>query len=55
MGLEIPFSVETDVFGHTQEVELKANGKNIIVTDLNKVCEQFIIISSFFLKVLTGN
>ncbi|XP_065646251.1 E3 ubiquitin-protein ligase HACE1 isoform X3 [Hydra vulgaris] len=38
LGLEIPFSVETDVFGQTQEVELKSNGKNIIVTDLNK-CE----------------
>lgn len=36
LGLDITFAVETDVFGQTQEVELKQNGKSIIVTDKNK-------------------
>jgi len=35
--LEIPFSVETAVFGEIQEVELIPDGKNILVNDHNKV------------------
>lgn len=37
MGLDIPFSVETTVFGEIKEVELKPNGKDIFVNDTNKV------------------
>lgn len=29
--------METDVFGQTQEVKLKEDGNNILVTDENKV------------------
>lgn len=36
LGLDITFSVETDVFGQTQEVKLKEDGNNILVTDENK-------------------
>lgn len=35
--MDITFSVETDVFGQTQEVKLKEDGNNILVTDENKV------------------
>ncbi|XP_078681334.1 E3 ubiquitin-protein ligase HACE1-like [Branchiostoma floridae x Branchiostoma belcheri] len=36
LGLELTFSVETDVFGAMEEVELKPDGKNIQVTEANK-------------------
>ena len=38
LGLELTFSVETDVFGVTEMLELKPNGSNLTVTDANKVC-----------------
>ena len=37
LGLELTFSVETDVFGATEMFELKPGGSSIIVTDFNKV------------------
>lgn len=36
LGLDLTFSVETDVFGMMQEVELKPNGQRILVTESNK-------------------
>ena len=37
LGLELTFSVETDVFGATQAIELKPEGSKVTVTDANKV------------------
>lgn len=37
LGLELTFSVETDVFGATEMIELKSGGSSTIVTDENKV------------------
>ena len=37
LGLDLTFSVETDVFGVLQEVELKPGGRRIPVTEHNKV------------------
>ena len=37
LGLELTFSVETDVFGAMQEVDLKPGGSSIAVTEENKV------------------
>lgn len=34
-GLELTFSVETDVFGSMQEIELKPRGAKIPVTEVN--------------------
>ncbi|XP_065829938.1 E3 ubiquitin-protein ligase HACE1-like isoform X2 [Oscarella lobularis] len=36
LGLELTFSVETDVFGAMQEVDLKPGGSSIAVTEENK-------------------
>lgn len=36
LGLDLTFSVETDVFGVMQEVELKAGGSRVLVTEQNK-------------------
>jgi E3 ubiquitin-protein ligase HACE1 len=36
LGLDLTFAVETDVFGTMQEVELKAGGSRIPVTEENK-------------------
>ncbi|XP_071113082.1 E3 ubiquitin-protein ligase HACE1-like isoform X2 [Haliotis cracherodii] len=36
LGLDLTFSVETDVFGVLQEVDLKPGGSRILVTDANK-------------------
>ncbi|XP_052090205.1 E3 ubiquitin-protein ligase HACE1-like [Mytilus californianus] len=36
LGLDLTFSVETDVFGVMQEVELKPGGSHITVTEENK-------------------
>lgn len=36
LGLDLTFSVETDVFGFNEEVELKPGGKRILVTEKNK-------------------
>ncbi|XP_064396022.1 E3 ubiquitin-protein ligase HACE1-like [Halichondria panicea] len=36
LGLELTFSVETDVFGATEQIELKPGGSGITVTDENK-------------------
>lgn len=38
LGLELSFSVETDVFGAMEEVPLKPGGSSILVTQDNKVC-----------------
>ncbi len=38
LGLELNFSVETDVFGATEMYELKPGGSSLTVTDDNKVC-----------------
>ena len=38
LGLDLTFSVETDVFGVMQEVELKPGGSKITVDESNKVC-----------------
>ena len=40
LELELTFSVETDVFGATELLELKPNGSAITVTDANKVKRQ---------------
>lgn len=37
LGLDLSFSVETDVFGVMQEVDLKSGGSKIPVTEQNKV------------------
>ena len=37
LDLELTFSVETDVFGTTEMIELKPGGSSITVTDSNKV------------------
>ena len=37
LALELTFSVETDVFGTTEMIELKPRGSSITVTDANKV------------------
>lgn len=37
LGLELTFSVETDVFGAMEEVPLKPGGTTILVTQDNKV------------------
>ena len=37
LDLELTFSLETDVFGATQAIELKTSGSKITVTDANKV------------------
>lgn len=37
LGLELTFSVETDVFGAMAEVPLKPGGTTILVTQDNKV------------------
>lgn len=37
LGLELTFSVETDVFGAMEEVPLKPGGISILVTQDNKV------------------
>lgn len=39
LGLELTFSVETDVFGAMEEVPLKPGGTSIIVTQDNKVSQ----------------
>lgn len=36
LGLDLTFSVETDVFGMMQEVELKPDGRKMLVTETNK-------------------
>ena len=38
LGLDLTFAVETDVFGTMQEVELKAGGSRMSVTEDNKAC-----------------
>lgn len=40
LGLELTFSVETDVFGAMEEVPLKPVGASILVTQENKVSIQ---------------
>lgn len=35
--MEIPFSMESSVFGEIQEVELIPDGKSVLVNDSNKV------------------
>ncbi len=39
LGLELTFSVETDVFGAMEEVPLKPGGTSILVTQDNKVSQ----------------
>lgn len=39
LGLELTFSVETDVFGAMEEVPLKPGGTSILVTQDNKVSD----------------
>ena len=48
MGLEIPFCVETSVFGEIQEVDLKPDGSTIFVNDANKVRSD--VLKSLFIK-----
>lgn len=50
LGLELTFSVETDVFGAMEEVPLKPGGTTILVTQDNKVrhCELGFLIRLFF-------
>lgn len=40
LGLELTFSVETDVFGAMEEVPLKPGGASILVTQENKVSDE---------------
>ena len=37
IGLDLTFCVETDVFGVMEEMELKAGGSSLPVTEKNKV------------------
>merc|ERR1711973_243896 len=37
LGYEINFSIDTEKFGETRTVDLKPNGRNIPVTDENKL------------------
>ena len=37
LGLELTFSLETDMFGMAEVLELKPGGNSIEVTDANKV------------------
>lgn len=50
LGLELTFSVETDVFGAMEEVPLKPGGGSILVTQNNKVSIQ--IFTSVILKMV---
>lgn len=50
LGLELTFSVETDVFGAMEEVPLKPGGGSILVTQNNKVSIQ--IFTSFIPKMV---
>ena len=36
--LELSFSLDTDMFGTTEVIELRPGGNSISVTDANKVC-----------------
>lgn len=44
LDLDLTFAVETDVFGAAEERELLENGKNISVSDNNKVYTLCILI-----------
>lgn len=50
LGLELTFSVETDVFGAMEEVPLKPGGASIIVTQENKVSHWGLRLSGVILK-----
>lgn len=50
LGLELTFSVETDVFGAMEEVPLKPGGASIIVTQENKVSHLELCLSGEILK-----
>lgn len=50
LGLELTFSVETDVFGAMEEVPLKPGGASIIVTQENKVSHLGLHLSGVILK-----
>lgn len=50
LGLELTFSVETDVFGAMEEVPLKPGGASIIVTQENKVSHLELCLSGVILK-----
>lgn len=50
LGLELTFSVETDVFGAMEEVPLKPGGASIIVTQENKVSHLGLCLSGVILK-----
>ena len=39
--LELTFSLDTDMFGTTEVIELKPNGNSTSVTDANKVYAEF--------------
>ena len=38
LELGLTFSLETDVFGATELIQLKPEGNSLLVTDANKVC-----------------
>lgn len=54
LGLELTFSVETDVFGAMEEVPLKPGGTTILVTQDNKVrhCRLSFFLDQFTLSIL---
>ena len=47
LALELTFSVETDVFGTTEMIELKPGGSAITVTDANKVWPGVCVLLAF--------
>ena len=59
MDLGLTFLLETDVFGTTEIIELKPNGKDILVTDANKVhtkyvtCAHFIVLQAEYVQLVT--
>lgn len=55
LGLELTFSVETDVFGAMEEVPLKPGGGSILVTQNNKVSIQIFTLASVFNLSLIAN
>ena len=41
LGFDLTFAVETDVFGTMREIDLKPGGRELLVTEENKVSDVF--------------
>lgn len=53
LGLDLTFSVETDVFGIMQEVELIPGGSKVAVNEVNKVQISFSPFNLFFIVFIS--